>query len=78
MQNNGEQVPIAVEIIGHGKFGGHTIRDVALRYDFFDFRREWMPSRYQLEVREDTGRFHAREQLPFWEGANLGGVELSW
>ncbi|XP_071525893.1 uncharacterized protein [Panulirus ornatus] len=54
MQNNKDQVPIAVEIFGHGKFGGHTLHDVAIRYDFFDFRREWMPSRYQLEPPADT------------------------
>ncbi|XP_045601175.1 uncharacterized protein [Procambarus clarkii] len=49
LHNNGEQVPIAVDIFATGKYNGATVKEVLMRYDFFNFRRDWAPSRDELE-----------------------------
>ncbi|XP_042855314.1 uncharacterized protein LOC122242155 [Penaeus japonicus] len=54
MQNNKESVPIAVEIYANGEVSGHTTGEIMVRYDFFDFRREFRPSRYVLEPPKDV------------------------
>lgn len=54
LQNNKEPVPIAVEIYANGAVAGHTDGEVMVRYDFFDFRREFRPSRYVLEPPKDV------------------------
>ncbi|XP_063615154.1 uncharacterized protein LOC134788208 [Penaeus indicus] len=54
LQNNKEPVPIAVEIYANGAVAGHTDGEIMVRYDFFDFRREFRPSRYVLEPPQDV------------------------
>ncbi|XP_042239002.1 uncharacterized protein LOC121877349 [Homarus americanus] len=49
VHNDGKQVPIAMEIFGTGKYDGSTVKEVMMRYDFFDFRRDWVASRDELE-----------------------------
>ena len=50
MHNNGKPVPVYVEIDATGKFGGHTERKLSMRYDFFNFKRDYKPSLYEVEV----------------------------
>ncbi|KAK8720558.1 hypothetical protein OTU49_013243 [Cherax quadricarinatus] len=49
VRNDGKQVPIAVEMYATGKYNGASVQEVMVRYDFFDFRRDWVPSRDELE-----------------------------
>ncbi|XP_037773812.1 uncharacterized protein LOC119569932 [Penaeus monodon] len=54
LQNNKEPVPIAVEIYANGAVAGQTDGEIMVRYDFFDFQREFRPSRYVLEPPQDV------------------------
>lgn len=76
VQNNGDSVPMALDIIDV-RVGGIT-----LHIDFFDFRRDWMPALDELEVPVDTyceGRVtHISQPSPMtrcsYKSENVGGI----
>ncbi|XP_076028820.1 uncharacterized protein LOC143017810 [Oratosquilla oratoria] len=54
VQNDGKQVPIALDIIASGAVEGHTTGEVIIRYNFFRFFRDFRPSIYELEPPKDV------------------------
>lgn len=62
MESSADQVPIAVEIYGN-KIEGHTVEEIWMEYDYFDYRREIRPTKYELEPPADVYCFHRKSEL---------------
>lgn len=76
VQNNGDQVPIMVDIVGD-----NIIRHIA----FFDFRRDWMPALDELEPPVDVYCHNRVSYISqpsivsrfFYRSERVGGVDIT-